>query len=210
MTLDHFEDALTAELAWRKKELLTCRLQLKASGRLVRPMQTRAGIVLLYAHWEGYVKGAGELLLSFVAEEDVPFHDLAPGMRSLALQAAFRSVMASESPYVRRDLVLATTSSESSRKSLTKARIETASNLSWRQFVKVAVQLEARIDDLGFFYRPLVDLRLVDARNQIAHGSRSAPIDQYEYDQLHGHVLSLLDAVRRRLLAVAMSGAYRL
>lgn len=60
-TTDEFLAKVDAQLIWRRKELTDLRVLVQGSSGNAIPqsMLIRAGIALLYAHWEGFVKTAG-------------------------------------------------------------------------------------------------------------------------------------------------------
>ena len=67
-TLEQLYDFLSGELAWRTKELVTLKalVEQTSPSRERRRVLLRAGVALLYAHWEGFVKRAGSAYLEFV------------------------------------------------------------------------------------------------------------------------------------------------
>lgn len=67
-TLEDLEDSLNTHLAWRKKEMMTLKLLIE-SGDEARITLIRAGIALLCAHFEGFIKDASNDYLSFVSNQ---------------------------------------------------------------------------------------------------------------------------------------------
>ena len=67
-TTEQLVDEMAAEISWRRKELTDLRYLVESSsGRKIRQdVMTRAGVALLYAHWEGFVKAAAEMYLELV------------------------------------------------------------------------------------------------------------------------------------------------
>ena len=59
-------DNLTADLAWRKKELTTLYNNVETANSKNLPTALRCASVLLYAHWEGFVKNSAESYLTYI------------------------------------------------------------------------------------------------------------------------------------------------
>ena len=58
------------ELAWRKKELTSIKVDVESSQIKEKSEQSRAirsGIAMLYAHWEGAIKSIAEFYLIYVS-----------------------------------------------------------------------------------------------------------------------------------------------
>lgn len=208
-TVADLEDALWQELAWRKKELLQISLQIKASPGWALGMQVRSGITLLYAHWEGFVKAAGERLVMFVRDQGHKNRELAPGYLAIAFAKELRQVQQSEKssmPEIALARALIARAGDQA-KLVPSGSVPTAANLSWRQFELVAARLEVRTSPFALL-RQLIDETLVGARNTIAHGDPSSPLDRTGYALLHAKVLGLLDGFAREVIRTADEQKY--
>lgn len=65
--LEDLQDKIDKDLAWRKKELTSIKSDVQMSNTKERSEQSRAiraGITLLYAHWEGAIKIYQSITLS--------------------------------------------------------------------------------------------------------------------------------------------------
>ena len=72
-----FSDQLYHELAWRKKELSTLRFSLnQVTDEQQIESISRASIVMLYAHWEGFIKAAARSYLKHVRLNTISPADL--------------------------------------------------------------------------------------------------------------------------------------
>lgn len=60
-TIENLEELLTQDIAWRKKEMLSLKI-LVEHDEVNEPILLRAGIALLCAHFEGFVKKSFKLL----------------------------------------------------------------------------------------------------------------------------------------------------
>ena len=65
-TLTMFSDNLDEELNWRKKELTILYNKLPKQKNLEQPALLRANYVMLYAHWEGFIKSIFQHYIDYV------------------------------------------------------------------------------------------------------------------------------------------------
>jgi MAE_28990/MAE_18760-like HEPN len=74
-TVTQLQEALDAEMGWRIKEISAFKLASKTEegGRRVF---VRAGVALVYAHWEGFIKAASEAYLDFVDNQGHMYREL--------------------------------------------------------------------------------------------------------------------------------------
>ena len=67
-TTEELLGKLDEALSWRKKELIDYKLITERNkGSLLQKPLTRAGIALVYAHWEGFIKEASGFYLSYLS-----------------------------------------------------------------------------------------------------------------------------------------------
>jgi hypothetical protein len=66
---------LDADMSWRIREISTFRLASK-QDRVDRDTLIRAGVAMVYAHWEGFIKSASESYLEFVNNQGHLYREL--------------------------------------------------------------------------------------------------------------------------------------
>lgn len=66
---------MDADMGWRIKEISTFKLTVRADG-VNRKVFVRAGVALVYAHWEGFIKAASEAYLNFVDNQGHIYREL--------------------------------------------------------------------------------------------------------------------------------------
>ena len=73
--LEELEEHLDLTLAWRKKELYilsSSMLQVDETGQSIENISIiRAGYLLLYAHWEGYIRDASNYYLVYLSNKNI-------------------------------------------------------------------------------------------------------------------------------------------
>jgi len=94
-TSQQLDDSLSRDLAWRKKELITLRLLHDGARDHQQELLRRAGVALLYAHWEGFVKSAGTAYVEFVARQNLRYRDLQPNFIAIGAKKHLEQFAAS-------------------------------------------------------------------------------------------------------------------
>jgi len=206
-TAAQLSDELDQELAWRKRELFTFKLLASSSREHQAETLRRAGLALLYAHWEGFVKAAGTAYVQLVANQRRSHRELSPNFLALA---------------IKRELHNAQTTTKASLFTAVARyfveRIDERARILWDGSIQTKANLsEERLREiiatLGLDYRPFelkgrtVVERLREARNNIAHG-RFLSIDAAEFDRLYNEVLALIEEYRNQIDTAAQLRRY--
>lgn len=82
-TVEDFQSRIARELAWRKQEISGLRISARRSDG-ERGYLFRAGLVLLCAHWEGFLRKAVDLYFKHVFSQQLRLKDLAPNFVAAA------------------------------------------------------------------------------------------------------------------------------
>jgi hypothetical protein len=200
-------DFLDAQLSWRKREMINLLLLHKAAREHHQVLLRRAGIALLYAHWEGFVKAAGTAYLNFVHFQHKPYKGLKSNFIALGAKKYLNDFSATS-----KGRIICEASrffvDELGRTALIpwKSAIKTNSNLS----SEVARDI---IAVLGLEYKPYekYDIttieRLRKERNSVAHGEKQ-DIGPADYATLHESVLELLEIFNTQIRNAATTQAY--
>ena len=86
-TLAELEDDLAQELAWRRTELHSLLSEIRTARGPSLSCLCRAGVALLYAHWEGLTKHALSQYLRYVARRRLTLRELNDCFVAMALNA---------------------------------------------------------------------------------------------------------------------------
>jgi hypothetical protein len=198
-TSDELLDRIAEQLVWRRRELTDMRALVQQSiGQLRSRVVVRAGVALLYAHWEGFVKSVASYYLEYVASKRVPYRRLAPNFVALALRNRFQELGASEKISGANALAEFFCSSLDTQSRLPyKNMIDTKSNLSSKVLQDILASLG--LDQAQFATRlHFIDSNLVKPRNHIAHGE-ALSLSVEEYLSLHDDVLALIETFRNEV-----------
>jgi MAE_28990/MAE_18760-like HEPN len=207
-TVDDVNRALSDDLIWRKKELTA--LKFLVQSKLSVERQTvllRSAVALLYAHWEGFVRTASVVYLDYVRHQRLRYEELTPNFIALCAHGMLRS--ASNSNRIRPHIEVAKffLTQLNSRSMIPTNSISTHGNLSSAVLRDIA-------DSLALDYGPyetkahLIDDKLVNSRNSIAHGEY-LQLDEEEYLELYAEVLALMDLFRNQVDNAVSTGAFR-
>lgn len=188
------------DLIWRRRELSDFRAVIQTAGLSPNRESAllRAGVALLYAHWEGFVKKCGTYYLEFVANQGIKASDLRSNFIAIKLKSRLAEASKSNKPSASEELVDFFRSKLGDRLRLPyKGVIDTQSNLS-------SSVLREIVWCLGLDMMPyetkcrLIDSSLVDRRNRIAHGE-ALDIGINDYLELYDEVMTLIDTFRNQL-----------
>ena len=205
-TLNELDELLDRELSWRRKELINLKLLHDDARSHHATMLRRAGVALLYAHWEGFVKKAGIAFVNFVSQQRLTYRELKPNFVALGLKGKFAQAADSSRGQLLVGIAEFLTQRLNDRAILPTNPVQTKSNLR-------ADRLKDILCVLGLDYGPyqlkgnLIE-RLVDQRNNIAHGQELDVTDQ-EFRDLHKEVLLMIDEFRTQISNSAQLASYR-
>lgn len=206
-TLDQLQTALDKELGWRLKEIAAFNVASKSNNQQAKYF-VRAGVALVYAHWEGFIKSSSEIYLSYVASRRLKYKDLKSCFAVFGLKS--KLLMLSESrkssPNIEAFEFILQNLDEVAVLSLHSA-INTESNLTSKVFENIASSLD--IDAAGYDTKfNMIDESLVKRRNSIAHGEYLA-ISGKEYVELATEIVGLMRNYKTDLENAASLESYK-
>jgi hypothetical protein len=206
--LNQLQDALDSEMAWRVKEISDLKFAIREANPLSEKTLTRAGLALLYSHWEGFVKAASLDYLNFVDNQGHLYRDLQSCFIVLGVKGRIDTVRESKKSEQNVQIVdfLVNELGKPTRMQLSTA-IKTESNLRSHVFENIANSLNIPLD----WYRPrynLIDISLVDRRNAIAHGEY-IDINPSEWRSLADEVLTIMRAYKTDIENAAVLKLYK-
>ena len=218
-TVEELTKKLDNDLAWRKKEISYLREAVKNSAQSEKDAKdnfnptvylSRAGFVLLYAHWEGFIKKAAENYLEFVAAQKLRCNELVPPFLSLALKKASakdRETAKETDFYI--NMVNFMLEGLSNQAEFPSDSISTKSNLNSKVLTDILRIIDIDHSEYESTLK-LIDSGLVEIRNAVAHGERrDQNTDQDKLTDLSEKIFKLIANVQTKILNAAEQKAYK-
>lgn len=194
-TLTELQDAIDAEMGWRKRELSALRANINSARAFAKDTALRSGIALLYAHWEGAIKNIAYFYLLYVASQKVTYDRLKPNFLAITLKSDIEQFSVTNKTTLQTKIVEHLFEERTHLSRIpTEGIISTKSNLNSEIFVEIMCTLGLSTDQYESDYK-LIDEVLLNMRNHIAHGERLEQIslDEDRYNEIHEKIFSLID-----------------
>jgi|SRR5690554_387039 len=186
-SIDAFIETIDTDLAWRKKE--TSNLLLLGSDQN-QLLIVKASLLLLYSHWEGYIKNASKAYLEYISTKRINLEQLTDNFKAIKLKGLIKQAhLSSNTLTLENELNLIkqigtnenkvfSVSREFSTSERDKSIINTKDNLSLNVFKSilrvVGIDYSDCIDTKSVF----IDEKLLGGRNKVAHGNRIEDINE--------------------------------
>lgn len=207
-TVSQLQDTLDKGFSWRLKEVADLKVSVRASSSLAQATVIRAGVPLLYAHWEGFVKESSKDYLAFVASQRLTYGQLASCFVVFGAKKHLAGLVAARRAAVNIGAVefFRTCANERADLALSKA-IDTGANLSSEVFANIAMSLGVPTAPYDSYFN-LIDEALLARRNRIAHGEY-LDLTADAFRTLADEVIKLLRMYKTDLENLASVGAFK-
>ena len=214
LSVEELQARLERDLAWRKKEISGLRMSAMRSDT-GRNYLFRAGLVLLCAHWEGFLRRSVALYVEHVFAQRLNLRELSPVFVAVAYFGDVkRAALADHPGSTEHHLRLASRILEGIDVVCGRAtwQVTTEANPGTGTVAKLlsSVGLDPK---LGFdtatwsATKVFIDEKVVGDRNQVAHGE-GLPIARHEFLDRASRMTALLDKLCTNILAAAEARAY--
>jgi len=199
VTAEQSMAAIQADSAWRKKEISALKQRVATSEGEAQTILMRAGVLMLYAHWEGFVRFAAQAYVAHINERISRFNaPLSDHYRQLLMWRCLKRK--GDFPHAKSPTGFLDAMQEWETHPdvlLSDDMINSEANLNSEVLRKIL-----RIIDISFAdfesKKNLIDEKLLGRRNPIAHGERrTLTID--EYSEADREVRDLLDIFQRKI-----------
>ncbi|MBE4573092.1 hypothetical protein BOO36_04400 [Vibrio navarrensis] len=221
LTIEAFIDLIDEDLVWRKKEISDLLfLHNEDNNHLI----LKSVILLMYSHWEGYIKNISKQYLMLISDLDLELNKLGINFEAIDIKSDIKNCFDSSQTL---NLVneinflnkIYTKNKKfklpsSFKKEKDKSVINTRDNLNidtFQSFLKI----------LGIYdFKPLktriqyIDEKLLNNRNIIAHGSKIHPntntfnMDIEEIKKLRNFIVLIMEYLRDELVYFAEKELY--
>ncbi|MBO9473269.1 hypothetical protein J7413_06930 [Shimia sp. R10_1] len=184
------QSALDHDMAWRIKEIAVFKGGAGENGSKRKPF-IRAGVALLYAHWEGFVKKSSEIYLEYVESRSLKYKELKTCFVVFGMKGKLDTLVESRKSSANVEAMdFVFSHLDETAKLPIHAAINTGSNLTSKVFSNIATSLDI---DTAFYETKynLIDSSLVARRNKIAHGE-FLDIEGREFNALVEEITGLM------------------
>jgi hypothetical protein len=207
-TLNDLQDQLDREFCWRFKEIVDMKLSLRSTEGSKKATLIRAGIPLLYAHWEGFVKSVAEAYINFVAMKRLNFAELSNSFLALAVRQHIENITTSNRMALQISAIEFLRSRSNEQSGISReTKINTRSNLNSDVFEDIAATLG--IDSSKYCLRyNFINSCLIARRNAIAHG-KFLDLNLKSYLMLSDNVVELLRWVKTDIENCATTQSFK-
>jgi hypothetical protein len=203
-------NALDRNLARRRKDLSGLVLDWRglAKDTADEKRYRRLVVVMLYAHWEGFIKDAGIAYLKYVASLGLKSSDLNFSMRAIAARGHIIASGTAKKSSVHAKMLADLAQLESQPfVRFPKSCIDTESNLTSKVFREIVATLGLRFLAAYELLMHRIDANLVHQRNEVAHGQLTDP-DFVETNALVDEVWKKLESFKRQVEDAASRQTY--
>lgn len=215
MKYEQLENLLDEDLGWRKIEISELLFLAKETEKEV---VLKSVILLLYAHWEGYIKKSSKLYIKYISEEKIKLNELSYNFKAVALkdyvsrciETKDKLTLSNELKFVSSFLKFENKKFDVDIKmdnDIESSIIDTESNLKPKVFKNI-------IEILGLNYKNALEARehyinshLLANRNAIGHGNKFDASNQLNFsltikdiEKLKTIVFSIIDNFKEELL----------
>ncbi|EOU3063027.1 TPA: MAE_28990/MAE_18760 family HEPN-like nuclease [Yersinia enterocolitica] len=208
-SLLELEEALDNDLAWRKHEISLITGQVSISRKKIRITLIRAAITLMYAHWEGHVKKAAQIYLTYLNHKAPKYSEMKDNFCYISLHERFEDGF-SIKKYVSQKEIFEYISSGlgCNFKVNCEKVVDTESNLKSQVFLNLMYQLG--LDTEPFELRQnFIDQKLIKNRNAIAHGERVSEQELEEaYNVILDNLLIMIQTVHNMIKSSASNNEF--
>ncbi|ELL7085460.1 hypothetical protein KW499_09635 [Vibrio fluvialis] len=208
-TLEELIDTIGQEYSWRIRELSEFKMLVSHpnNSSIREKVLCRSGVALAYSHWEGFVKKTGTYFLEFVANQRHTIKELEPNFVTLIVRGRIDTASDAKKYSAFDEVTKYILTNQDSRARIpTKNVVDTQSNLS-------TVVLKEILWCLGLeysLYEPkekLINTRLVNQRNHIAHGEHLL-IGMDDCLEIIDEALSIINCFKNEIENAAITKKY--
>jgi len=205
-SIEQLIDLLDKDLSWRKKELTFLKNNINSqSGHFKTYL--RSGILLLYAHWEGYVKKSCESYLSYVKFRKLKYNELAENFVALCIKQELTEFEQTDKSTKHCQVVDFLLNKLDQRANIPLENvIKTGSNLNSNILREILTSIGIDYSDYEL-KNNLLDSILLKNRNSIAHGE-FVELDDVEFSELHREIIFIMDDLKTKLSNAAVLKEY--
>lgn len=185
------QEEIDKEFSWRLKEIADLKSSIKSTKSIRKDTLIRAGIPLLYAHWEGFVKKSSEIYLNYISNQRLSYDELETNFIVHGVKGQVNVLKNSNNVKINIAIIDFLLEELEKRASIPYGNvIDTKSNLNSSVFEDIIYLLGFETSKYEARYN-FIDESILKRRNFIAHGEY-LDIKYDDYEELSKNVIILL------------------
>lgn len=217
MEYSDFEKSVNGQLAKRKKELIELKQLIEStSSEPAQALYRRTVFLLLYAHWEGFIKFLGMQTLQYINSQNLQYKNLHLTFSAISMHNELKGSIPEKEP---QKIKLLMKLLSGNYDACFEDKFECKHVETWVD-AKSNLNREHLEDILMLFGINLVGLRTAEyvtnnwldtflgRRNKIAHGGLDE-IDTEIFNEAHTRIIELLDFFNDTFLSYVGSGEFK-
>ncbi len=224
MEVTKLEDLLYEDWTWRKTEVSELIILAETEEQNVL---LKSVILLLYAHWEGYIKKSSKTYLKFIVDNQIEVSKLTDNFKYFALKGFTKEVFnSSDTLTTNNELNFITKFNEINSKTIDKfirinlenerdkTIIDTHDNLTPAIFKRILDIIGIKYLDVYESKKTHIDKKLVEYRNSIGHGNRKLSssedflLEIASLKELRDIIFLIIENFRDDIIQFAKEGYY--
>ena len=216
-TIEQLTKKIDKEMAWRKKDLSGIKFDLEAvqfeKDNKTKERYIKYGIVILYYHWEGAVKNIAEYYLNFVSCQKLRYSDLKKNFLMLGIKNLIDETSKTKKSTKRTELIETVFSKQNEESKIPINDIISAkSNLNFEILKEILITIGISVEPFSI-YEVLIDEKLLQNRNSIAHGDHFNRLDGVvtieDFKELHEKIRDVIDLFSNTIIDAAKNEEYK-
>ena len=207
-SIGELTSSLDQQLALCKRELTTIKFLIEGCRTHQKSALQRAGVCLIYAHWQGFVNKAAECYLSYVMRQGLNYADLTPSLVALGIRGRINNTQQTNKLTLHTEFVELLLSDIHEPASLpVENPLGEVGNLKIDVLLDYLCLLNADTSRYEL-EKGVVEGKLLYYRNNIAHGEMME-LDDDEYVLIHDSIIKLLDWFNTDVVNAAINEAFK-
>lgn len=203
-SIEELEDKLESDLSWRKKEILSLKILIE-SDEINQKILLRAGIALLCAHFEGFIKVASNYYVVYVSNKKIKANEIINTLVAIKMNKKIKQCRETEKFSVHGELIAALEKfkSENFFIKYTEDSPIISTNSNPTSTVLEEILRTIGVDsDIFETKKQYIDHSLLSNRHKVVHGERH-DLDYEDFISTHRIVLELLDSYKELITNAA-------
>lgn len=206
--LNELQDSIDREYSLRISELSFLKEKLYPFSHLESKIYARTLIILLYAHWEGFIKNISQYYIQYIYHQNHLSKELTYGLVTISNLKELNSYIESKVSLKIKSLRTILENFDSKAQIPYDYIIATYSNLNTDVLTEICLIIG--IDEKKYSLKKgIIDQQLLKNRNDLAHGELIS-IDPKEAEEIYDKIINIINEFKNDVLNYASMKKYLL